>query len=270
MKNKKTLWNGTSVLIVIVLAITALTRGYVQIGLTAIALIAWSVWATVKFLLPYLMDLHDARESRKLLRKYVEEERNTSSSTAVPVDETAAVLLLHVNHRISSYLKSAYPDATWVWREEDPEGLVARGGTGRIQVYGVADFNYADVTVNRNAEISCNMLKLIPMTEIRGNEAGAEEPAKPVPQNPIDPQVWFERKGRVVLESLITDLHSRGHSSLTIKENGEITILQENTEMNQGKLESMPDKMYWERLAKVFRSEGLTTDITADSLVVSW
>ena len=126
------------------------------------------------------------------------------------------------------------------------------------------------MTVNKNAEIKCEMLKIVPMTEIQRKKTTSEDNPKPTPKNPVDPQIWYEKKGRVVLENLITDLNSRGHSSLTITENGEVLIEQADCKVKQATLENMPDKMYWTRLSKVFQSEGLATDITEDSMVLSW
>lgn len=52
----------------------------------------------------------------------------------------------------------------------------------------------------------------------------------PKQPDPVDPQVWYEVQGRKVLEALITDLHSRGYNSLTIRENGDIAIQQADSE----------------------------------------
>ena len=163
MKKKKTLWNGVSVLIVTVLAIMAFTRGYVQLGLMAVAFTAWSVWAIIRFLVPFVSAKLEKRQAQKIRKHYEEEERRVNASSD---DGTGIVLLRHVNHRITAHLQTAYPGATWEWRVDDPESLVAKGGTGRIQVFGVPDFNYADVSVNTNAEINCEMLKIVPMSEI--------------------------------------------------------------------------------------------------------
>ena len=268
MKKKQTLWNGVSVLIVAVLAITAFIRGDAQFWLNVLAFGVWAIWATVKFLVPYIDQKLAEQEAREIREMYEEEERLMQDNNNP--ETTGIVLLRHVNHRISAYLKSAYPEATWEWREDYSEDIVSKGGTGRIQVYGVADFNYADVTVNKNAEIKCEMLKIVPMTEIQRKTPTADDDPKPTPQNPVDPQIWYEKKGRVVLENLITDLNSRGHSSLTITANGEVLIEQADCKVKQATLESMPDKMYWTRLSKVFQSEGLATDITEDSMVLSW
>ena len=142
-------------------------------------------------------------------------------------------------------------------------------------MFGIADFNYADVSVNTNAEINCEMLKIVPMSEIHREAVSEEVEVEPMetpktPQNPINPQIWYEQKGRVVLENLITDLSSRGHSSLSITENGDVIVKQADKEIRKTTLEAMPDKVYWHRLAKVFQSEGLAADVTDNAVVLSW
>ena len=270
MKKKKTLWNGVSVLIAIELVIMALTRGYVQLGLSTVAAIGWTVWAVSYFLVPFVKAKLNAREARKLREHYEAEERKLAEPKEN--SDTSLSLLLHVNHRITNYLQAAYPGSSWEWRVEDPEALVANGGTGRIQVFGVTDFSHADVTVNKNADITYEMLKVVPMgeTQVEPSEDAEAESVPPAPQNPINPQVWFEQKGRVVLENIITDLNSRGHSSLSITENGDVIITQNDKEIRKATLEAMPDKVYWHRLAKVFQSEGLAASVTDNAMVLSW
>lgn len=56
MKKKKSLWSGVSILIVAVLAITAFIRGGAQLWFLAAAFTAWSVWAVVYFLVPYIKE----------------------------------------------------------------------------------------------------------------------------------------------------------------------------------------------------------------------
>ena len=69
---------------------------------------------------------------------------------------------------------------------------------------------------------------------------------------------------------IVADLNSRGHNSLTIKENGEIAIQRADQEVKQAALENVPEKTYWTRLAKVFESEGLAAQITENGMVLSW
>ena len=267
MKKKTSLWSGVSALLVAVLAVMAFVRGNAQIWFLAGVFAVWGVWAMMKFLIPYLKLLRDRHECRKTQKKYREQRQNHFEMPDVsdPVD---LVLLRHVNFRISSYLQSAYPDATWEWREELPEKIAAKGGTGRIQLYGVPDFNFADVTFNQNADINCELLKIVPMAEV--HKPSGEKKQIPQKTNPVDPQVWYEKQGRTVLESLITDLDSRGHHSLTILESGEIAIKQADTEVVKSAFENVPEKMYWTRLAKVFEREGMAANITERGIVLSW
>ena len=267
MKQKTSLWTGVSLLIVAVLAVMAFIRGDLQIWMLAAVFVAWGIWAGIFFLAPYFkaqMYRHKARALRKQ-----NEKRSPKKEMAVPdiSDSIGLVLLRHVNFRISAYLQSAYPDATWQWMEEFPEKIVTRGGKGKIQLYGVPDFNYAEVSFNRAADISCSLLKIVPMAEIQ--KPSGEK--KVIPQRtPVDPQVWYEKQGRAVLENMIADLNSRGHHSLTIRENGEVAVKQADSEISKPAFESVPEKTYWPRLVKVFEREGVAANITEKGLVLSW
>ena len=269
MKKKPSLWNGVSVLVVAVLIVTAFIRGTAQIWLYAAAFAVWAVWAAVKFLVPYLQAKRRQMEARRIRKQYEAKQAKKPKFDIPEIsDPVSTVLLRHVNFRISSYLKSAYPDATWEWREEFPERIVSKGGTGRIQVYGIPDFNYADVSFNQQADINCSLLKIVPFAQTQAQPEAAK--AQPQNKTPVDPQIWYEKQGRTVLENLIADLNSRGHNSLTIRENGEIAIRQADAEVKQAAFESVPEKTYWTRLAKVFESEGLAAKITENGMVLSW
>ena len=278
MKSNKTLWSGVSVLIVAVLAITAFIRGQAQIWLLAAAFAAWGIWAAILFLIPYIKARVYHYKARKIRKQCEtrEESREQKPKFEIPdlSDSTDVVLLRHVNHRISSYIQSVYPNATWEWREEFPERIVSKGGVGRIQIFGVPDFNFADVTFDQNAGINCSMLKIIPLAELKGAPAPAKEldekQTVPPKQNTVDPQVWYEVAARNVLKNLIADLDSRGHSSLTIKESGEIAIQQADTEIVKPAFENVPERMFWPRLVKVFEREGMAANITDNGILLSW
>lgn len=278
MKKKKSLWSGVSILIVAVLAITAFIRGTAQMWLLAAAFIAWSVWAVVYFLVPYIKEQLHRYEAKRIRRKCEKQDAEKPQFTVPEVsDSVTRVLLRHVNYRISAYLQSVYPEATWEWREEFPERIAAKGGTGRIQLFGVNGFNFADVTFDQNAGIDCSLINVVPIAKLCTDTTAAEpeeavlQPETAVKQqNPVDPQVWYEVQGRKVLETLVADLHSRGYSSLTIKENGDIAIKQADGEKVKPAFENVPEKTYWTRLCKVFEREGMAANITDGGILLSW
>lgn len=145
----------------------------------------------------------------------------------------------------------------------DPALFVAHGGTGRIRVYGVPDYDYADVTLNQQGVLRCSLVKVAPLD---GSQAASPN------QQTLDPRVWYEFQGRSILEDIIADLDSRGHSSLTMNENGSIRIqpADGSEEIARDAFPSFPEKVYWPRLVNVLNQEGLTADMQDTGILVSW
>ena len=154
MKKKQSLSTGISALIVAVLIVIAFFRGDIQVWLLSSVLVVWGLWATITYLLPRIRKTQ--KEKRRMERRNKHEQASISErGFYVPElsdDPVGLVLKRHVNHRISAYLRSVYSDATWEWCEEQPEHIIAKGGTGRIQIYGVPDFNYAEVKLDQHAK----------------------------------------------------------------------------------------------------------------------
>ena len=178
------------------------------------------------------------------------------------------LLLRYANHRILTYLRSSYANACFEWCEPKPTELIRTNGTGRIRLYNVDDFDHADITFGKDAAIRCDLLRIVPLSK---TETGADDPNNiPPNKQPIDPRIWYENSGRTVLEALVADLNSRGHSKLTLRENGDICIQQGEELVPQEHLSNFPAKVYWPRLVEVFESNGLSAETTAQGIQVSW
>ena len=255
MKQKISLGGSISILIGVVIAILALLRGPVQTVLLLVTFALWGLWVVLTLLRP-------AWRANRVYRS--REERIAREQEAFSGMNLAGILLCHVNYRISDYLKGVYPSARWEWTMNDPALFIARGGTGRIRLYGVPDYEYADVTLDQKGSLSCSLVKIVP---VQGNGQG-----KPSEQLSPDPSVWFELEGRDVLDTLITDLRSRGHSSLTLNEDGSISIQQTANSQKTTKhaFATFPEKVYWPRLADTLAQEGLSADVQDSCIVVSW
>ena len=251
MKQKITLGGSISVLIGVVIAILALLRGPIQTVLLLAAFALWGLWLMLALLRP-------AWRTNRAYR--AQEERAAKQREALSGVNLAGLLLCHVNYRVSDYLKSAYPNASWEWTMDNPTLFIARGGTGRIRVYGVPDYEYADVTLDQKGSLSCSLVQIVPV------QGGAPN------QPPQNPQVWYELEGRDVLDGLIADLRSRGHSGLTVNGDGSITFQPVGGADVTTKhcFRSLPDKAHWPQLADVLRLDGLSADVLADGIAVSW
>ena len=166
MRKKKNLWSGVSILIVAVLVITAFIRGNAQAWLLAAAFVIWAVWATYYFLVPYIKEELHKREAKRI-RKKCEKQDAAFDRFIIPEvsDPVEQVLLRHANYRISAYLQSVYPNATWEWREEFPERIIAKAGTGRVKLFGVDGYNFADVTFDQNGGINCALVNIVPLKQ---------------------------------------------------------------------------------------------------------
>lgn len=250
MKQKKTIGGSIGLLTGVVIAILALVRGPWQLPLLIGTFAVWGLWLLWTQVLPF----HRTLQAQRRL------ERAESFNRSL-----AQTLLHHVNYRVSACLKTGYPDARWEWMMRDPALFVAQGGTGRIRVFGVPDYEYADVTVDQSGKLSCALVKMVSMQESK------EPPAAPNQQKP-DHEVWYEAQGRDALGKLVADLDSRGHNSLTVREDGSICICPktDGKEVKQGVLPGFPAKGLWPELAELLERDGLAAAVQNDCIAVTW
>lgn len=276
MRKRSILSAGASLLLIAVLAIMAFLRGPLQIWFLVSAFIVWGVWMLTAVLLSNRTAIQAKLNARQRQRQRTADRKRAAAQPQIfSVQEEAAssvdqVLLRHVNYRVSAYLKSAYPDVTWEWQDKSPERIIVKGGTARIRLFGAADFNFADVIFDQRANIDCDMMRIVPLAQLNGLAAETESTPPAASSQPVDPAVWYDLQGRQVLEALVADLHSRNHSSLTIKESGEICIRQGDSEVKQDQFKSFPPKVCWTGIVKVLEDAGLAATTEDCGIVVSW
>lgn len=246
MKKESPLWSSISLLIGIVIAILALVRGRMLLPLLLAVFALWLLW----WLLTQALPLWRNNRAYRVKEAQLREQKAPANSGG----QLADALLCHVNYRITAMLHAAYPNARWEWLDE-PSRFAVEGGTARIRVYGIPEHDYADVKLDQKANLDCSLVKLSPLMP------GSPD-AQPPNRQPVNPRIWFETRGRAVLEALVTDLNSRGHSSLTVQENGEIFVQTKENETEPAKeaFLDFPEKVYWPQLVKVLESEGYAAD----------
>lgn len=253
MKTEKTLWTSITILVGVVIVILGLVRGAWQTWLLIGTFAVWAGWIITCLLMPYIN-----RAKRVRIRK---QQGNKETFGSIE-----ATMMHHVNFRITAYIRSIYPNATWEWCVKSPVALIVNGGVGRIKVHGVEDFSHADVKIGKNGELHCSMVKVVPISDTESADDGNLPPNK----QPVDPQLWYDTTGRAVLEQVIADLNSRGHTQLTIRENGEIAVRQEDQDVPMEQVTCFPAKTYWPLLVKVFQGEGLAAQVHDSTIEVTW
>ena len=245
MKQEKTIWSSIGLLTGAVIAILALVRGPWQLPLLIGTFAVWGLW---------------------LLWTQVSPGWTAQQKQSYDFNrQLAQTLLHHVNYRVSACLKAGYPDARWEWMMRDPALFVSQGGTGRIRVYGVPDYEYADVTVDQNGTLSCTLVKLAQVQD-------AAYSTIPPNQQTADPRQWYEAQGRQALETMVSDLDSRGHNALTVQEDGSVCICPraDGKALRQGTLAGFPGRDLWPELAEILEEEGLTAAVQDGCIAVTW
>ena len=249
MKERNPIWSGVGVLVGVIVAILAIVRGRWQFPLLAFAVALWALWVVYS-----LTDL--TRKGNTGFKR-----RGKKSSG---IDRAMAEMVLrHVNYRITDRLKAAYPNARWEWMMRDPALFVVQGGTGRIRVYGVPEYDYADITVDQCGKLSCSFITMTPV------DRPAEQPPNRQEQ---DPQAWYDDHAEKILEQLVSDLDSRGNNSLLLKEDGSVVACcdENESETRKGILSRLPPKDHWDELAELIEQDGLTATVQDSCIAVTW
>ena len=127
--------------------------------------------------------------------------------------------------RITDKLKSAYTEATWQWDKEPDLHDILAGKTFRILVENMESYTHADISFDRFGRIHVEPMTIGAFSPAE-SKADADDADTPAPEEPavVDVRVWYELIGQKILTEQITESHAKGHSKLTIMENGDITV----------------------------------------------
>lgn len=270
MKTEKSLWTSVSILIGAVIAVLAFVRGDILIWLLLGIFTLWGIWVVGFLLLPLIKRIKKnmlRKAQRKALLQEGYDTFQNSHLRSAESEGAIQLLLRHVNLRITGYIRNIYQEATWEWCVENPQELILAGGVGRIRVHGIEDYDHADIKIDKLGEISCNMLKTVPLNTLDGSD-NSEEELSPNKQ-PVNTQIWYELQGRKILESAMADLNSRGYSTLTIREDGDV-LIDPQDDFSQEHLANFPAKVYWPQLVKVLQGEGIAAQINSSGVQVTW
>ena len=179
------------------------------------------------------------------------------------------ILLLHVNQRITAALRTAGSNITWEWATKDPLAIVKEGGRCLIRVHGLDGFESAEVVLDKQAHLRCELINTVPLRP-NPTTASPEKPRIPAETPPLsNPRIWYETEGRAALEGIVADLSSRGHHSMTVQEDGHIQLADGSTSVLP-ELHGFPPVGCWEKLKQVFAGDGLAAEETSGKLVLSW
>ena len=148
MKKESPMWHSVGILAGVVILIVAFTRGWLMSALLLIAACTWGAWL--------LSTQRPPASKRRSVRRPRAADTAPAPAEGQDAAATNTLLLLHVNQRITEMLHAAFPNVTWKWCVKNPLRLILKGGVGRIRVYGVEGFEYADIAIETTGKVNCN------------------------------------------------------------------------------------------------------------------
>lgn len=234
MRNEKALRKSVSILVGLTVVVLALVRGKWQLWILLGIFTIWGLW------LVGVLPVTNLYERIKV--KW----RNRES-----LEKAKLMLIRYLNRRITNILHNTHHNSSWKWCDAEPGSLALNGGKAYIRLYGVPGVAYGEVTVTSYADVSVQLLN---PCELPGRV------------NITDPYIWYEEDGKDVLNDMITDLESRGVSSLTLNEYGDIWV----QDVREHRFSEFPDKDDWSFLLQIFEDNGLDAEIVNDNIVLSW
>lgn len=234
MRNEKAVRMSVNILVGLTVMILAFVRGTWQLWLLSGLFAVWGAW--ILGFLP-ITNLYERIKAKRKNRASLENAKH--------------MLIRHLNKRVTAILRNTYPNASWKWCDAEPSTLALNGGKAYIRVYGVPNGAYGEVTVTASADVVVQFLNSYEL---------------PQSVSSTDPYVWYEKCGHELLNNVISDLDSRGVTSLTLSENGDIWVNDER----ESKFSDFPVKDDWSYLIQILEDNGLDAEIVNNDIVLSW
>lgn len=154
MKSDNAIRNSTSIFVGIIVAIAAFVRGALLLPLL---LVACSVWG--------LYVLQHLRGSLTAVPKKKAKAPRRAKFVVPDIEDEplSDILLLHVNQRVTAARRTAGSNITWEWATKDPLAIVKEGGRCLIRVHGLDSFESAEVVLDKQAHLRCELINTVPL-----------------------------------------------------------------------------------------------------------
>ena len=182
--------------------------------------------------------------------------------------EMEAVMLRHINFRITEKLQGAFPSAVWRWETAKPLEQAVKGISARIRLSGVPDWNFADVRFERSGRIKLEMLSLRPLGEMQ--RPPEEKPAADGDPDSVNLRDWYDLSASAVVRATIDEVYTRGYRELRIAEDGALYVLEQQAQVGQGRLSYLPGKKLWADLVPLFEEDDITATVEEDDILLTW
>ena len=131
-------------------------------------------------------------------------------------------------------------------------------------------YSHLGVCLGRNGELQMSLFSLVNLENIRESI-----PVEPVTISVVEDETqevkdWYSQKGQQLLTELITQMHGRGYSKLSIKENGDVMVEENGRSVRKDFFSEIPPKTQWKALKELMEEDDVQVQVSGRRLTLAW
>ena len=167
-----------------------------------------------------------------------------------------------VQHRVQERLRSKFPGATVDLCDAEILRIMTTGKMAYAPIRKADSYSHLGVCLGRNGELQMSLFSLVNLENIRESI-----PVEPVTISVVEDETqevkdWYSQKGQQLLTELITQMHGRGYSKLSIKENGR--------SVRKDFFSEIPPKTQWKALKELMEEDDVQVQVSGRRLTLAW
>lgn len=184
------------------------------------------------------------------------DEKTTDAGLLAELQKTRSELYNQVAGRITDALSQVYPNSKWAWANVPAESYFLVGGTQRIRLEGVPDYQEADVVLGPNGELIIYFVQTDTLGEVLLQKQGQEAAER-----------WLA-DGRI-LGAIIDQARQQGQHTICISQYGEVYTGTEDIPMNR--VAPLPPQHHLKALAdRISGYFHVHVNVQNDRIYLNW
>ena len=169
-----------------------------------------------------------------------------------------------IQQRVQERLKEKFPSASVELCEKDILQIAASGKCIYVPIKKAEHYSHMSVSIGRNGEIQMNLFSLVNLEQVHREQITiAEEENREVDR-------WYSQRGQKMLTELITNMHSRGYTKLSISESGDVTVKENGRSVLKDHFKEIPPKDQWARLKELMAEDDVQMQVSGRRLTLAW
>ena len=171
-----------------------------------------------------------------------------------------------VQQRVQERLRSKFPGATVDLCDAEILRILTTGKMAYAPIRKADGYSHLGVSIGRNGELQMNLFSLVSLENIH------QEPVTLSVVADSDKEVkdWYTQKGQQLLTELITQMHGRGYSKLSIKENGDVMVEENGRSVLKDRFSEIPPKAQWKALKELMEEDDVQVQVSGRRLTLAW